>query len=185
MMSCCAAVGNPICRPYVDLLPRASGDTAPAAVLYVEYQGDTEGEIEAGFARLAATLPGVPIIVYRDKPAMADVWALRKSGEPLLHGCRDGGSPRRLSKTMRCRLNSFRALVREFKQIVARHGTEAAYWAHASIGVLHVRPMLDLHDGEDLARMRQIAVEVADLARDCGGVVSGEHGDGRAAGPTC
>jgi Fe-S oxidoreductase len=43
--------------------------------------------------------------------------------------------------------------------------------------------MLDLHEADDLARMRQIALEVADLARDCGGVVSGEHGDGRVRGP--
>jgi FAD/FMN-containing dehydrogenase/Fe-S oxidoreductase len=178
-----AAEGNPICRSYVDLLPRASGDTAPAAVLYVEYQGDTEGEIEAGFAKLAATLPDVPIIIYRDKTAMADVWTLRKSGEPLLHGLPGRRKPQTFVEDNAVPVEQLPRFVREFKQIVARHGTEAAYWAHASVGVLHVRPMLDLHDGEDLARMRQIAVEVADLARACGGVVSGEHGDGRVRGP--
>src|SRR5690606_340998 len=73
--------------------------------------------------------------------------------------------------------------VREFKRIVGRHGTRAAYWAHASVGVLHVRPMIDLHDEADRRRMIDIAVEVADLARACGGIMSGEHGDGRVRGP--
>jgi hypothetical protein len=72
---------------------------------------------------------------------------------------------------------------REFKKIVARHGTRAAYWAHASVGVLHVRPMIDLHDEKDRRTMREIAVEVADLARSVGGVMSGEHGDGKVRGP--
>ena len=70
-----------------------------------------------------------------------------------------------------------------FKEIVTRHGTRAAYWAHASVGVLHVRPMLNLHDPADLERMRLIASEVAEWARQCGGVMSGEHGDGRLRGP--
>jgi FAD/FMN-containing dehydrogenase len=65
--------------------------------------------------------------------------------------------------------------VREFRAIVAKHGTRAAYWAHASVGVLHVRPMIDIHDPADRERLRAIAVEVADLARRCGGIMSGEH----------
>jgi Fe-S oxidoreductase len=73
--------------------------------------------------------------------------------------------------------------VREFKKIVGKHGTRAAYWAHASVGVLHVRPLIDVHDPADRAKLLDIAVEVADLARECGGVMSGEHGDGRIRGP--
>ncbi|HZW06222.1 MAG TPA: FAD-linked oxidase C-terminal domain-containing protein, partial [Phycisphaerales bacterium] len=61
--------------------------------------------------------------------------------------------------------------------------TRAAFWAHASVGVLHVRPMLDPHSEADLERLQRIAVEAADLAKACGGVMSGEHGDGRARGP--
>jgi FAD/FMN-containing dehydrogenase/Fe-S oxidoreductase len=178
-----AALGNPGCKPYVDLLPRAGGDAPPAAVLYVEYQGDIEAEIDAGFEKLATTLPGVPIVIYRDKPAMAEAWMLRKSGEPLLHGLPGRRKPQTFVEDNAVPVEQLPRFVREFKRIVARHGTEAAYWAHASVGVLHVRPMLDLHDEEDLAHMRQIAVEVADLARECGGILSGEHGDGRVRGP--
>ncbi|HLL90276.1 MAG TPA: FAD-linked oxidase C-terminal domain-containing protein [Tepidisphaeraceae bacterium] len=178
-----AAKGNEVCRPYVDLLPRTSGGAEPAAVLYVEYQGDSTDAVEASLTALAATLPGVAVETYRDKPAMLNAWTLRKAGEPLLHGLPGKRKPQTFVEDNAVPVERLPEFVRRFKEIVARHGTTAAYWAHASVGVLHVRPMLDLHDPADLQRMRQIAVEVADLARDCGGVMSGEHGDGRVRGP--
>ncbi len=178
-----AAMGNPVCRPYVDLLPRATGGAAPAAVLYVEYQEDSAAEVEAGFARLTQIIPGVAINRYVEKAAMNEAWTLRKSGEALLHGLPGRRKPQTFVEDNAVPPENLPRFVSGFKKIVASHGTEAAYWAHASVGVLHVRPMLDLHDDEDLRHMRQIAVEVADLARECGGVMSGEHGDGRVRGP--
>ncbi|HEV7300316.1 MAG TPA: FAD-linked oxidase C-terminal domain-containing protein [Tepidisphaeraceae bacterium] len=178
-----AAKGNEVCRPYVDLLPRTTGGAEPAAVLYVEYQGADAADVEAGLARLTTTLPGVAIAAYRDKPAMLKAWVLRKSGEALLHGLPGRRKPQTFVEDNAVPVERLPEFVRRFREIVARHGTQASYWAHASVGVLHVRPMLDLHDPADLARMRAIAVEVADLARDCGGVMSGEHGDGRVRGP--
>jgi len=178
-----AGSGNPSCRPYVDLLPRTISGAAPAAVLYVEYQEDTLAEVEAGFAQLTETLPGVSIKHFRDRPSMNEAWTLRKSGEALLHGLPGRRKPQTFVEDNAVPVENLPRFVREFKQIVARHGTEAAYWAHASVGVLHVRPMLDLHDDDDRKHMLEIAVEVADLARACGGVMSGEHGDGRVRGP--
>ncbi len=178
-----AAMGNDVCRPYVDLLPRANGGAAPMAVLYVEYQDDTPAQIETGFDKLSATLPGVPIERYRDTAAMAKAWTLRKSGEALLHGLPGNRKPQTFVEDNAVPVENLPRFVREFKKIVARHGTEAAYWAHASVGVLHVRPMIDLHDARDRDIMQKIAIEVADLARQCGGVMSGEHGDGRIRGP--
>lgn len=177
-----AAMGNANCRSYVDLLPRVGGD-APMAVLYVEYQGNAADDVEAGFTRLAATLPGVAISLFRENPAMAEAWTLRKSGEALLHGLPGNRKPQTFVEDNAVPPENLPRFVQEFKRIVARHGTEAAYYAHASVGVLHVRPMIDLHDAGDRERMRKIAVEVADLARACGGVMSGEHGDGRVRGP--
>ncbi|HEY0009903.1 MAG TPA: FAD-linked oxidase C-terminal domain-containing protein [Tepidisphaeraceae bacterium] len=181
-----AALGNPTCRPYLDLLPRVidgGGGRAPAAVLYVEYQENSLDEVESGFARLKETLPGVIVSTYTNKAAMAEAWTLRKSGEALLHGLPGKRKPQTFVEDNAVPVENLPRFVRKFKQIVARHGTEAAYWAHASVGVLHVRPMLDLNDDADLVRMKQIAIEVADLARECGGVMSGEHGDGRVRGP--
>ena len=178
-----AAMGNDVCRPYVDLLPRATGGVAPQAVLYVEYQGDTVAEIEAGFDQLAGTLPGITIQRYSDKAAMNKAWTLRKSGEALLHGLPGNRKPQTFVEDNAVPPENLPRFVKGFKAIVARLGTEAAYYAHASVGVLHVRPMIDLHSPGDREIMKKIAVEVADLARACGGVMSGEHGDGRVRGP--
>jgi FAD/FMN-containing dehydrogenase/Fe-S oxidoreductase len=178
-----AADGNRDCRPYLDLIEPIDGHR-PRAVLYVEYQNETEADhIAPGFDRLRAILPGVAGRFYRDTISMARAWALRKAGEPLLHGLSAHRKPLTFVEDNSIPIAQLPRFIREFKAIVAAHGTRAAYWAHASVGVLHVRPMLDLHDEADRERVKSIAQQVADLARDCGGVMSGEHGDGRVRGP--
>jgi FAD/FMN-containing dehydrogenase/Fe-S oxidoreductase len=181
-----AAAGNNDCRRYLSRLPQIDGKLA-RAVLYVEYEGSVE-ELTRSFDRMDAVIDSsLPKIRYTDAAALADLWALRKAGEPLLH--RIGGGPNGRSKPQTFvednavpveRLGEF---VERFREIVKKHGTTAAYWAHASVGVLHVRPLVDLHEPADREKMRAMAVEVAELARDCGGVMSGEHGDGRVRGP--
>ncbi len=178
-----AAAGNAVCREYLDLIEPIHG-RIPGAVLYVEYQSELDdGAVDEGLAKLAALLPGVAAHDCSDARSMARAWALRKAGEPLLHGLSAHRKPLSFVEDNSIPVSRLPEFVRRFRQIVARHDTRAAYWAHASVGVLHIRPMLDLHDPRDLERMRLIAVEASDLARDCGGVMSGEHGDGRARGP--
>lgn len=187
-----AARGNIEYRRYVDLLPGAdAAKNEPKAVLYVEFFGfDGAAEVERGFhalrtlvARLGGVLPG-GAAYHTDAAAMLSAWKLRKAGEPLLHGLGEGGrKPITFVEDNAVPVERLAEFVREFKEIVNRHGTRAAYWAHASVGVLHVRPMINLHDPADRERMVAIAVEIADLARACGGIMSGEHGDGRVRGP--
>lgn len=177
------ARGNNECRRYLRLVPRVDGNE-PCGVLYVEYQetGPID-QVQERFAGLRRALPGVAIETYVDKPSLDELWALRKAGEPLLHGLPGHRKPVTAVEDNAIPLENLARFVAEFKKIVQRHGTRAAYYAHASVGVLHVRPLIDLHDPQDRQRLNAIAVEVADLARDCGGVMSGEHGDGRIRGP--
>jgi Fe-S oxidoreductase len=63
-------------------------------------------------------------------------------------------------------------------EVFARHGTRGTWYAHASVGCLHVRPILDMKQGGDVTRMRAIAEETAELVRRYHGSYSGEHGDG-------
>lgn len=178
-----AARGNAECRKYMDLLEPVGG-APPQAVLYVEYQetGPID-EVHARFAALRNALGGVPMRTYVDKASQARAWALRKAGEPLLHGLAGRRKPVTGVEDNAVPLENLVRFVEGFRHIVERHGTKAAYYAHASVGVLHVRPLLDLHDQADRDRLRGMAVEVAELARQCGGVMSGEHGDGRIRGP--
>ena len=179
-----AARHNAVCRPYVDLLPRAGTGGDPAAVLYVEYQAEQSfDELDAKLASLARLTSAATLATYRDSASMNEAWTLRKSGEALLHGLASKRKPVTFVEDNAVPVQELPRFIREFRRIVTEHGTTAAYYAHASVGVLHVRPMLDLHDPGDLDRLRSISVQVAQLARDCGGVMSGEHGDGRARGP--
>jgi Fe-S oxidoreductase len=65
-----------------------------------------------------------------------------------------------------------------FREIFHRHGTDGAFYGHASVGCLHIRPVLNLHDPNDVVTMRRIMEEVTDLVLAFNGSLSGEHGDG-------
>ncbi|MGH9364808.1 MAG: FAD-linked oxidase C-terminal domain-containing protein, partial [Thermoanaerobaculia bacterium] len=70
------------------------------------------------------------------------------------------------------------AFIERFQAIVASHDTNAAYYGHASVGCLHIRPMVNPKSAGGLRMMEEIASEVADLVLEFGGCLSGEHGDG-------
>jgi FAD/FMN-containing dehydrogenase/Fe-S oxidoreductase len=177
------AAANNECQKYLRWLPPVNG-RPPAAVLYVEFISATSAdEIEAGFEALRQTLGSAAVAIYTQAAPMTDLWNLRKAGEPLLHGLPGHRKPHTFVEDNAIPVEKLPHFVAEFKRIVASHGTRAAYYAHASVGVLHVRPLIDLHDPKDRAIMQAIALEVADLARQCGGVMSGEHGDGKVRGP--
>ncbi len=181
------AAANTEYRRYVDLMPKP-GTGELKAILYVEYFAhDGPAELEARFAELKPLIarhdPTASLSTYTDPKPMAAAWKLRKAGEPLLHGMPGHRKPITFVEDNAVPVENLARFVRDFRTIVRKHGTNAAFWAHASVGVLHVRPFIDIHDDNDRRIMQSIAVEVADLARDCGGVMSGEHGDGRVRGP--
>ncbi len=172
------AMANTEYRKYVELMPAAP--TPPLrAVLYVEYFADSLDELGARFEALRKLVRNAGIQCHTNSGAMLNAWKLRKAGEPLLHGIPGNRKPITFVEDNAVPVENLTTFVREFRKIVAAHGTRAAYYAHASVGVLHVRPLIDVHDEADRDRMRSIAVQVADLARSLGGVMSGEHGDGR------
>jgi Fe-S oxidoreductase len=70
--------------------------------------------------------------------------------------------------------------VARFRDLLRQHGTDGAFYGHASVGCLHIRPVLNLKDSADVARMRRITDSVTDLVLEFGGALSGEHGDGLA-----
>ncbi len=150
-----AARGNAQCVRYMEqVVPKIDGEY-PAAVLYVEYQetGPME-QVQARFEQLRGTLSGAVMATYTDKANLASAWALRKAGEPLLHGLAGHRKPVTGVEDNAVPLENLVRFVKGFKEIVTKHGTKAAYYAHASVGVLHVRPLLDLHDPADRDHLR-------------------------------
>jgi FAD/FMN-containing dehydrogenase/Fe-S oxidoreductase len=178
-----AARGNTECRRFLPLVPDHKGKP-PAAALYVEYQTETADDTLAKhFGDLKNVIPDAPVLIHDQPAAMSAAWTLRKSAEALLHGMSATKKPVTFVEDNSVPVENLSRFVREFRRIVEAHGTSAAFYAHASVGVLHVRPMIDLRNAKGLEMMQSIAVQVADLARECCGVMSGEHGDGKARGP--
>ncbi len=176
-----AAQANSEARRQLDVLPLIEGQL-PAAILYVEYQAENNSsELDACFSHPALAAPAARI--FRQAAEMNQAWTLRKSAEALLHALSSQRKPLTFVEDNAIPVRRLAEFIKRFKCIVEAHGTTAAFYAHASVGVLHIRPMLDLHEPADLRAMQEIALETARLARDCGGVMSGEHGDGRVRGP--
>jgi FAD/FMN-containing dehydrogenase/Fe-S oxidoreductase len=155
-------------------------------VLFVEFSGDSAGEVAElaeGFAARAGGLPGRPTPgVFLDPKAQTAAWELRQAATGLLYrttATRDikpqefvedtGVPPERLGE-----------YVRRFESIVQQHGTTTGWFGHAGQGCLHIRVDLNLKLGEDVHRMQGIARDVAELVVEFGGSLSGEHGDGLA-----
>ncbi len=175
------APGNIECAASLELLRQATGVAHPGSILYVEYAGENVEALEVGRRALASRFPGA---AWLTSPTdMAAAWALRKAGEPLLHSVPGTRKPVTFIEDTAVDPHKLGAYVRAVRDLITSFGTRAAFYAHASVGCLHIRPMLDLHERRDLERMREIAAAVARLVREHGGALSGEHGDGRVRSP--
>lgn len=173
--------------PSVARMPKPE-DGEIKGVLYVEYLSE-EGEeaVARKFDELRelveARYPSAGFVAHTDKTDIARALELRRAGEPLLHAIPGARKPLGFIEDNAIPPDRLGEFVRKLREIIEREGTRASFWAHASVGVLHVRPLLDLDSDEDNERMERIAVAAADLAKELGGVMSGEHGDGKARGP--
>ncbi len=178
------AEGNAECRRYVELLPTLRG-ARPGAVLYVEYFADDDAGLARKLRELDAVLGGAAATrTYTHPGPLRAAWTLRRAGEPLLHGIPGDRKPVAFVEDTAVDPRRLADFVREFREIVAAHGTAtAACYAHASVGCLHIRPLIRLRDPADRAAMEAIAIAVTDLVLRYEGALSGEHGDGRARSP--
>ncbi len=108
------------------------------------------------------------------------LWNLRRAAMPLLYGMTGDRKPVTFVEDTAVSPRHLPEFVARFRALLHSHGTDGAFYGHASVGCLHIRPVLDLKDPGDVDRMRRIASEVTDLVLEYGGSLSGEHGDGLA-----
>ena len=172
------ACANPTFRPVVERV--FPGD--PGAVLVVEFSAFQERAAHEGLNRLEELMGdlGYPGPMRRALTAadQAQVWGVRKAGLSIVMS--SPGDVKPVSFMEDCavplpRLAEFGARV---NRVFGRHGADGTWYAHASVGCLHVRPSLNLKRAPDVGRMRAIASEVHEVVLDLGGSHSGEHGDG-------
>ncbi|MCZ6749137.1 MAG: FAD-binding protein, partial [SAR324 cluster bacterium] len=156
----------------------------PAAIIIVEFHGDTPAELVPKLDALERELKAEKIgyaHVRATEPAQQElVWNLRKSGLGLLMGTRIDAKPVAFVEDTAVPPERLPAFLRDFKEVIDRHGVDAGYYGHASVGCLHIRPFIDLRTGDGIGKMMSIFEEVASLVAEHGGTISGEHGDGLA-----
>ena len=167
---------------YARQIALIEGD--PAAVLVVEFTGDDTQDLARRCQRAEQLVRdrGIGLIVpplrVLDPVMQKDVWTVRKAGLGLLMSIRGDYKPVPVIEDVSVPVEHLADYVRAIEALVAEHGTTAAFYAHASAGCLHVRPLLNLKTIEGVTAMRELGVAACELVTRFGGVMSGEHGDG-------
>jgi FAD/FMN-containing dehydrogenase/Fe-S oxidoreductase len=171
------ARGNPAFRPVID--GALIGE--PEAILLVEFIGDNADGPRQRLEDLVAlmgdlSLPG-SVVRMPDAGAQKALWEVRKAGLNIMMSMKGDGKPVSFIEDCAVPLAHLAQYVDRLTEVFRKHGTRGTWYAHASVGTLHVRPILDMRrDGA--AKMRAIAEEASAMVREYKGAYSGEHGDG-------
>lgn len=157
----------------------------PAAVLIVEYEGQSQEEIVQKVKAVKADLIShdlgydFPLIFGADKKK---VWDLRKAGLGLLSNTPGDKKPVAVIEDTAVDVSDLPRFIAEFNLLLAKYNLYSVHYAHAATGELHLRPIIDLKTTEGNQLFRDIAFEIAQLVKKYKGSLSGEHGDGRLRG---
>ena len=154
----------------------------PAALLLVEFAGDDAGTQRRKLAELVELIaelghPGA-VVEATDAGFQQAIWEVRKAGLNILMSMKGDGKPISFIEDCAVTLDDLPDYTERLTEIFRKHGADGTWYAHASVGTLHVRPVLNMKDGADVAKMRAIAEEAFAMVRAYKGSHSGEHGDG-------
>jgi len=157
----------------------------PEAALIVEVYGEHEQERQQHLQRLATAAEKsaegpVGTRLLTDPGEQENVWAVRKAGLGLLMSKRGDFKPIPFIEDTAVPSGRLRSYIADVLEILAAHQAEAAFYAHASAGCLHIRPLINLKDAREVVKLEQLSTAVSRLVTSYGGAMSGEHGDGLA-----
>jgi Fe-S oxidoreductase/FAD/FMN-containing dehydrogenase len=165
---------------YARQMTFVQGD--PGALLFVEYYGETPGELTAKLDRLEAHCRrqriGTAFTRALSPEEQQRIWTVRKAGMALLLGMIGDKKPVAGIEDTAVAPERLAEYLKRLDAIVRSHKVEAAYYGHASVGCIHVRPILDLKRDPEVETLRAIAEQVSALVQEFGGAMSAEHGDG-------
>ena len=143
------------------------------SLLLVEFFDEAVGRLD----ELEKLGVGDRVVLCREEDEQEQVWALRRAGLSLVTACVGAAKPTTVVEDACVRPEDLPAFVEGMRNIVAGDGV-TSFYGHAASGLLHIRPTLDLHRVEDIARLREIAEATSSLVRRFGGSLAGEHGVG-------
>ncbi|MBK1661339.1 FAD-binding and (Fe-S)-binding domain-containing protein [Paracraurococcus ruber] len=168
----------PIYRATIDAIVRGE----PDSLLIVEFHGQEDAPLARSLDRLEEMMAdlGYPDAVVRciDPGLQASVAEVREAGLNIMMSMKGDGKPVSFIEDCAVPLADLGDYTERLNDVFASYGTKGTWYAHASVGCLHVRPVLNMKDGEDVRRMREIAEKCFALVREYKGSHSGEHGDG-------
>ena len=154
----------------------------PGAMLLVEFYGESEAELTAKMEHLRDDMAhrrlGYACVNLLDRADQDMVWNVRKGGLGLLMSIRGDAKPIPFVEDPAVDPENLGEFVRRFDEVVRNHDTQAGYYGHASVGCLHIRPLISLKSADGIEKMLSIGEEISDLVKEFGGSMSGEHGDG-------
>jgi FAD/FMN-containing dehydrogenase/Fe-S oxidoreductase len=172
--------------PALDVVRRRVVSDPAASLLCIELEGEDEAALAARLAALEREIRSrfrcrtVPVPRVDDQQR---IWRLREAALGLATAMKGDDKSISFVEDTAVAPERLRDYIARLLAIVERHGTSAGVYAHASVGCLHVRPVVNLKTAEGVRRFEAIAQEVADLVLEFGGALSGEHGDGLVRGP--
>ncbi|MCL0029328.1 FAD-binding oxidoreductase, partial [Dehalococcoidia bacterium] len=154
----------------------------PESLLAIEFVGDSETEVVSKLDRLEDRMKrgrlGYAFVRMLDQSDQNKVWEVRRAGLGLMMNVPGDAKPLPYVEDTAVAPEVLPEFVKRFDQIVQDHDTEAGYYGHASVGCLHIRPLVNLKRQDGVDKMVSIANEISDLVLEFGGSMSGEHGDG-------
>ena len=154
----------------------------PDSLLIVEFHGEDDASLLRQLGALEVMMAdlGHPKQVVRvvDPAFMAAIAEVREAGLNIMMSMKGDGKPVSFIEDCAVALDDLADYTERLNDVFHKHGTKGTWYAHASVGCLHVRPVLNMKDGSDVRLMRTIAEECFALVREYKGSHSGEHGDG-------
>jgi FAD/FMN-containing dehydrogenase/Fe-S oxidoreductase len=159
----------------------------PGALLCVEFYGDRAEDLPPRMRAVEEDLRahgyGYHFHHATDLPAQARIWSLREAGLGLSMAMKEDAKSISFVEDTAVPPERLRDYIERFLQLVRANGTTAGVYAHASVGCLHVRPVVNLKSDAGVRQFEAIANASADLVLEFGGALSGEHGDGMVRSP--
>ena len=154
----------------------------PTDILVVEMTGENTIEVQSKLTvfeqAIKRTTNTFAVTILLEPAQQRQVWAMREAGLGLMMNVEGDTKPLPFVEDTAVSPERLPEYVERFDETVKRHGTEAGYYGHASVGCLHIRPLVNLKKNAGIDTMYQIADEISDLVLEFGGSLSGEHGDG-------